>query len=53
MTPPERRKDHIQFHERKVTAIVLLLLALSLSGYAQVVTPVEGESWAGAPPPGV
>jgi mono/diheme cytochrome c family protein len=29
----------------RVVAVVLLFLALSLSGYAQVVTPVEGESW--------
>jgi mono/diheme cytochrome c family protein len=29
----------------RAVALVLFLLALSLSGYAQVVTPVEGESW--------
>ena len=29
----------------RIVAIALLLLALSLSAYAQVVTPVEGGSW--------
>ena len=45
MTPPSMRQDCIHFSEMRVVALALLLLALSLSGYAQVVTPVEGESW--------
>lgn len=32
-------------HGMKLVAVVLLLLPLSLTAYAQVVTPVEGESW--------
>lgn len=45
MTPPDTREDCIHFGEKRVVATVLLLLALTLSAYAQVVTPVEGESW--------
>ncbi len=32
-------------HGMRIIAVVLFLFALSLSGCAQVVTPVEGESW--------
>ena len=37
----------LNWHETltKVVAVVFFLLALSCSGYAQVVTAVEGESW--------
>ena len=37
----------LNWHETwtKVVAVVFFLLALSCSGYPQVVTPVEGESW--------
>lgn len=31
--------------EIRIGAVLLLLLTLSVSGYAQVVTPVTGESW--------
>ena len=31
--------------KRSLGLVAAILLALSLSGYAQVVTPVEGESW--------
>jgi mono/diheme cytochrome c family protein len=39
------REDHIHFGEMRIAAVALLVLALSLSGHAQVVTPVEGGSW--------
>ena len=39
------REDHIHFGEMRIVAVALLVLALSLSGHAQVVTPVEGGSW--------
>lgn len=45
MTPPGMREDHIHFGEMRIAAVALLVLALSLSGHAQVVTPVEGGSW--------
>ena len=45
MTPPGMREDHIHFGEMRIVAVALLVLALSLSGHAQVVTPVEGGSW--------
>src|SRR5579872_3244395 len=43
-TGPLRR---LNWHERwtRVVAVFFFLLALSLTGYPQVVTPVEGESW--------
>ena len=45
MTPQGMCEDHIHFGEMRSVAVTLLVLALSLSGQAQVVTPVEGGSW--------